>query len=506
VKKLKTVAYYRNSISTEKQRISIEFQLDHTRELAAKNKIVIEDEYFERETSARKTKTEERPQMQRLLAEIRKGSIGRVIVYSRCRIARNVMQYMEIYHQFKDSNVEVIFSADFELPMFYSPEGEMIERILGAANQKDAENTVKKLNDSKKTRARQGKHAAGPINYGYKAHEDEKNHKGDWVVVDEEKETLIKLFDSFLCLEFKTKTEFIKKLNEKNICKADGSSWDYKDLNYLSNPIYKGVRTYRPKDEEAPIIRSVPGLKIISEEVWNEVQEKMAQFKRDPREIHPVEENTIFLLEELLRCRKCNHKVKGGFIKKQNQCFPIYRCIKNCKVKVDKNFLESEVIKYANRFFSDFLSPTLHQFLINWTKDNNLNFKKALQPLNQKRIALEKKITARTHELMKKGLLNNIPLQIKQEYLELEELNKQIERFELSGFNENEKLHLIQELNEMYKNDIDKVISECMDLELIRALLLDVTKEVLIDEYEAFLIFQHPYFEPLGGREVIELI
>ncbi|WP_263364234.1 recombinase family protein [Geobacillus zalihae] len=51
---MKTVAYYRNSISKEKQKLSIEMQMQHVHEVAAKNRLLIDDEFMDRETSARK--------------------------------------------------------------------------------------------------------------------------------------------------------------------------------------------------------------------------------------------------------------------------------------------------------------------------------------------------------------------------------------------------------------------------------------------------------------------
>ncbi|WP_255351071.1 recombinase family protein, partial [Geobacillus sp. ZGt-1] len=48
---MKTVAYYRNSISKEKQKLSIEMQMQHVHEVAAKNRLLIDDEFMDRETS-----------------------------------------------------------------------------------------------------------------------------------------------------------------------------------------------------------------------------------------------------------------------------------------------------------------------------------------------------------------------------------------------------------------------------------------------------------------------
>jgi site-specific DNA recombinase len=505
MKKTKTFAYYRNSITKEKQPISIEMQMDHVRKLAKHQKIIIDDEFIDSETSARKTQTEERPQMMRLLNEVSKGSVNRIIVYSRCRIARNVAQYMKIYNQLKQHEVEVLFAADFEFPLFYTAEGEMIERIMGAFNQQDAENLVKKLQDAKKTRARSGKHAAGAVNYGYRPHEDVKKHKGDWVKHPEEAVAIKNLYESYLSFEFKNNSEFIKMLNENSVNKADGEPWNYKAINLLSKKVYKGTRSYSTKGEKT-IIKQVSDLIIVNEETWEKVQEKMKLFKRAPREKQPIEEETNFILEGLINCEKCGNQVKGNFLKRTDNVIPVYRCGKDSKVQIDKEFFESEVIKLANKFFSVFLAPNIHQFLMKWIKDTSQNYSKILRPLTQKKESIEKRIVIQSHTLMEKGFSGKIPFQIEQDYLDLDEINQQIERFEIKEIEVKEKARLIQELYELYKGDMDNVIDQFLDEELQRELLHDVIREICVDEKEAVVIFQHPFYEPLGGREVIELI
>ncbi|RTQ86341.1 recombinase family protein [Lysinibacillus telephonicus] len=153
---MQTVAYYRNSISKEKQKLSIIMQRDHVHQLAQNKRLLIDEEYSDDETSARKTETNERKQMTKLLREIEKKNVKTLLVYSRCRIARNVQQYMEIYRTFKKYEIEVIFAAEYEFPMIYTSEGEFIERIMAAFNQHEAENLVKKLRDAKLTIARKG--------------------------------------------------------------------------------------------------------------------------------------------------------------------------------------------------------------------------------------------------------------------------------------------------------------------------------------------------------------
>ncbi|MCM3768381.1 recombinase family protein [Neobacillus niacini] len=271
----KTVAYYRNSISKMKQKLSIVYQMDHVRKKAKEKQLLIDEEYTDNETSARKTKTEERKNFSRLLYEVKKGNIQRILVYSRCRLARNVSQYMEIYRLFKENNIEVIFAAEHEFSMIYTVEGELIERIMAAFNEHEATTLVEKLQDSKKTVARQGKHAVGPITYGYRKDE---NSKGNWLIDTKEAETIRQLFQAYIKFSFKTNTEFIEMLDNNEISRVDGEKWNYgRAMSALSNDIYIGYRRYTTDKET--IERFVSDLVIVDKSIWSRYRRKKVSLR-----------------------------------------------------------------------------------------------------------------------------------------------------------------------------------------------------------------------------------
>ena len=117
-----------------------------------------------------------------------------------------------------------------------------------------------------------------------------------------------------------------------------------------------------------PFIKDVSDLNIVDKEIWEKVQEKKQLYKREPREKQPIEEETNFILDGLINCEKCGNQIKGSFLKKTDCVIPVYRCGKDTKIKINKDFFESEVIKLANEFFSVVLSPNIHRFLTKWIK------------------------------------------------------------------------------------------------------------------------------------------
>lgn len=177
--------------------------------------------------------------MNRLTNDIKKGKIETLLVYSRCRLARNVPQYMEIYRVLKEYKIKVLFAGKHEFPMLFNEEGELIERIMAAFNQHEAENLVKKLKDAKRTKARQGMHAVGRISFGYEPNSDV---DGDWRIIPEEAKVIYELF---LSEDFHSITQFVELVNEKGYKFKEEKEWTYGNVrNVLKNPIYKGIRKY----------------------------------------------------------------------------------------------------------------------------------------------------------------------------------------------------------------------------------------------------------------------
>lgn len=495
----KTVAYYRNSISKMKQKLSIEYQMDHVRKKSREKQLLIDEEYTDNETSARKTKTEERKNFSRMLYEVKKGNIQKILVYSRCRLARNVTQYMEIYRLFKEKNIEVIFAAEHEFPMIYTVEGELIERIMAAFNEHEATTLVEKLQDSKKTVARKGKHAVGPITYGYRKDE---NSKGDWIIDSKEAETIKQLFQAYKKFSFKTNTEFIEMLDNNEITRADGEKWNYgRAMSALSNDIYIGYRRYTTDKET--IERFVSDLVIVDKSIWEQVQEKKSQFKIIRKEND--DEELIYLLDKLVICSRCHNKVNGHRILIKEEKIPVYRCRKHHKVRAEKEQLELEVIKCANQFFFQILNPTISLFINKCIQDEHTIYNRLTQQSIRKIEFIEERITKAMHRLIESEENVNLPKQIQKDQKELEDLNRVNEEWEEKKFSAIEKLKLVEVYQNNHENGIDKVIDEEMEDVLKLLLLSDIVDSIVLTEADAHVNFKHPHYQELGGRERIEL-
>ncbi|WP_338368168.1 recombinase family protein, partial [Enterococcus faecium] len=136
---------------------------------------LIHEIYNEGKCSARKTSIDERPELTRLLSDIEKNKIQRVLVFKRDRLARNVQQYIEIYRLLKKYQVELHLTADNEPPSFEGAASEFIEAILAGMSEYEGNNIVNRLKYSKISLIRQGYWQAGSFPYAYRSIKD-KNH------------------------------------------------------------------------------------------------------------------------------------------------------------------------------------------------------------------------------------------------------------------------------------------------------------------------------------------
>jgi len=491
-----TVAYYRNSISKEKQKLSIIMQRDHVHQLAQNKRLLIDAEYSDDETSARKTETNERKQMTKLLREIEKGNVKTLLVYSRCRIARNVHQYMKIYRTFKEHDIEVIFAAEHEFPMIYTIEGEFIERIMAAFNQHEAENLVKKLRDAKLTKARKGLHAVASITFGYEANSEV---DGDWKIVEEEAETIRKIYRLFLEGEFKSFNQLVKVVNEQGFL-FKGKEWLYGNVrNLFKNKIYIGFREY--KDKEELISVSVPHLQIIDHNTWEQAQIRMQQYSR---EIIEEEEPMSFLLKDLIECFECKQKVKGKKIKRMGTTIGVYQC-ENCKiVKFGKDILEQEVINQANKFFNEILSPMFKNFLSRVVDEQASIHKKLEQKLDRVGARLKDEIAQELDILLEIDDVSDLPETVIKLHQELEKVVGSFNSMKDKWFETIETLKELNTFHDDFQESIQIIEAE-MEETVIKELLEDIIQGIYaMSQNEVQIIFKHPHIEGVGGREIIE--
>ena len=142
--------YARQSVD-RKDSISIESQIDFCKyELKGGNCRVFKDKGYS-------GKNTDRPEFQKLLGEIRKGKVRRVIVYKLDRISRSILDFANMMELFQEYDVEFVSSTEkFDTS---TPMGRAMLNICIVF--------AKRVTDAYYSRCLKGFHMSGQAPYGY---------------------------------------------------------------------------------------------------------------------------------------------------------------------------------------------------------------------------------------------------------------------------------------------------------------------------------------------------
>ncbi|QAY65032.1 recombinase family protein [Paenibacillus protaetiae] len=386
---MRTVLYARSSISTQEH--SIDMQKALALEKITQKGELFDDMYLDEAVSARKTEMKERLELNRLMYDIKRGLISTVYVYKRDRLARNVIQAMELFELFQSHQINVVFTADNEIPVQYSPAGEFFELIIAGFNQREANQIVQRIKETKYTMTKEGKHSSGPIPYGYKVGKDKK-----FQVDPEQAEIIRKIFDMMIDTTCITLPDAIREMERQ--------PWFPSELNQnrvrsmIGNKMYKGIRKIEEFGNFVEIANK--NLVIVDERTWDKAQARLSSLKQT----RSRQSNRVpMMLDGLLFCGKCNGAMFGKEINdvKANSYYTcknhnylrqrpdlleetiLMECAKFISQQFKTHFLEvynlvhGDLIKFYEKSFRESISAmadfklTLHNYTLSWLQHSN---------------------------------------------------------------------------------------------------------------------------------------
>ena len=146
--------YARQSVD-RKDSISIESQIDFCKyELKGGSCRVFKDKGYS-------GKNTDRPEFQKLLGEIRKGKVRRVIVYKLDRISRSILDFATMMELFQEYDVEFVSSTEkFDTS---TPMGRAMLNICIVFAQLERETIQKRVTDAYYSRCLKGFHMSGQL-------------------------------------------------------------------------------------------------------------------------------------------------------------------------------------------------------------------------------------------------------------------------------------------------------------------------------------------------------
>jgi len=336
---MKAVIYARYSSDSQTEN-SIEGQLRECKEYAKYNGITIISTYIDRALSA---KTDNRPEFQRMIKDSAKNLFDMVIVWKLDRFARNRYDSAHYKAILRKNGVKVISAKE---NISDGPDGIILESMLeGMAEYYSAE-LSEKVHRGQKENALKGKNNGGAIPLGYILGEDKK------LMIDPLTTPIVQeAFSRYA--DGETLRLIVESFNDRGLTTKKNQPFNTNSFSLIfDNRKYIGEFKYK----DVVIPGGVPA--IISEEVFNRVQERKVKNKRAPARAKADEE---YLLTTKLICGLCERLMIGESGNSHTgKTYYYYKCggakyRKGCKKKsVKKEWIERIVVIWTvNKVLKD---------------------------------------------------------------------------------------------------------------------------------------------------------
>ena len=332
------VIYARYSTDSQREE-SIEGQIRECTAYAEKNGFTVVKHYIDRAISA---KTDNRPQFQQMIKDSERGIFDVIIVWKLDRFARNRYDSARYKTQLKRNGVKLVSATEV---ISAGPEGIILESVLEGYAEYYSADLSEKVVRGMTENALKGIYNGGTIPFGYMIDET-RHYQPDPLLAPYVEQTFQKYADGA------TMTDLRDWLKAHNIKNSMGGEMSYNTIQrMLSNRRYIGE--LRLRDVVQP--NAIPAL--VSEELFNKVQEKLAKNKKAPAR-HKAEES--YLLTTKLYCGKCGALMFGeSGVSHTGRMYTYYKCAaakkkKTCDKKaVRKQWLEDLVVTETMKLVED---------------------------------------------------------------------------------------------------------------------------------------------------------
>lgn len=292
-----------------------------------------------------------RPQLQRLIGDIKAGKVSSVLVTKLDRISRSVKDIIDLTMLFEEYGV--VFKSLTQPFDTSSAMGRAQINLMSLFAQLEREMTSERVGEDMRHRARSGKWNGGVVPFGYMAQAqqirlnikagmstDEAEQKAKEVcpedkklyVHKEEAQLIREIFDKYL--DSKSLRAVTLWLNEKKHPSKYGTSWAASSVSRaLQSPVYIGKLVYnkrisskttgklKARDREEWIISDATHQPIVEKVKFDAVQSIL-----EKQSVEPTRKLSEYLLSGLLRCGKCGSRMHGYTQRRKDKSFSYYKC------------------------------------------------------------------------------------------------------------------------------------------------------------------------------------
>ena len=272
----------------------------------------------------RSGKDTDRPEIQRLLTDVRSGVINTVITVKLDRLTRSLLDFYKLHATFDRYGVDFIaIDESFDTS---TPTGRAMLKITLVFAELERERTAERTRRSMAARAERGLWNGGFVPMGYDVDPD---NPGVLMVNEDEAAIVRMAFETYL--EAGSTLDTARKLNDLGIRTKSFTSTRGKKqggrkfgkiviYNLLKNPLYRGLVTHG--DDTFPGRHEA----IIDEETWRQVQAMRAKNAKI-RGSTVKKTKHVFILNGVLRCAACGSAMTTSYgTGRSKRVYPYYQC------------------------------------------------------------------------------------------------------------------------------------------------------------------------------------
>lgn len=285
----------------------------------------------------------ERPQVQKMIKDIRAKKFDVVLVYRLDRLVRSVLDLHELLLLFDKHDVK--FRSATEAFDTTSAMGRFFITLVGAMAQWERENLAERVKMGMEQKLYKGERNGAAAPFGYSL------ENGGLVVNQLEAQIVKRIFEMYKTNGTK---QIVNVFNREKVPKRGGGVWTYATIVYiLTNPVYAGklrwnYRKFAGEKTGQEIIVEGNHEAIITEEEYNN-----AQLLRTSRQKDGKRSTSVFTFTGVLRCSRCGHPMCGTTKKNKNSSVLYYKCTGRFHMGIcDMPMIKEEVLtgEFLNHF------------------------------------------------------------------------------------------------------------------------------------------------------------
>lgn len=292
---MKAGIYARISLDKDGENVGTDRQVKLCREKATALGWEVAETYVDNSISA--TSAKPRPEYERLIADLRAGTIGAVLVYAVDRLTRKPAELESFIELVEAKGVALAnVAGDVQLDTEY---GRFMARMMGNVARLEAERLGKRVSDQKADRAARGiPHKGRHRLFGY---------DDDWNVIPAEEAIVTEAFTRRASGE--STTSICRDFTSRGVKTVSGRDWTSGVLGEtLTKHVYAGKVTYKGEVVADSIYPA-----LVDFATFNAAQANLANDSRGTNA-------RTYLLSGILVCRNCLTHMKG------NPSNHMYRC------------------------------------------------------------------------------------------------------------------------------------------------------------------------------------